>query len=1500
MTITYGSHQSLLMQTDPAGHNLSGTPSSAAACGAGVTEVGALNALQTYCQLFTSINWACADDANCNNINTSSTQYAQDGLVASVQYNNNQGYQFLYNSYGDVAEIVLPTGGAYRYFYTTVLEPVVNTTGTSTGYIIERVLNEKDVYTNASDTGPSQVIKYSPLTDPSSGNLAEAGQVQYYDGSGNFLGEEDHYSVGINLAPPIDGTAYKGWNEGKEYKVNYLDTNGAQLRSEASAWHEMGSTNNVEDCMAVPNSPLWWQNPSYNTSLNGSAPICPEYNPRVTSKAVTIGSVTSQDNYAYDQYNNQIEDDEYDFTGSLIRATVTNYQYDTAAPVYILDLPSVKQVCNVIGSPAGTLCSPSNVVSQTNYTYDGTTPLAPPVYSSIASHDSTVYGTANTPDRGNATAVTQTVIDPVHGNSTLTSYYTYDIAGNITATQDPRCVEHIYGYVDAGNTYAFPTSVTSYTSLCAQGGATLTASATYDYNIGKAISTTDVNGETTHYYYSDLLNRLTSVRRPDGGSTTITYNDTPSAVSVTSSEAQSSGSPIVATTLYDGLGRKSSSALSEGSGYSIVTAYGYDGRGRQNCASLPLSVTATFPCSSSSGTTTVYDGITRPTSVTEADGSTTRTAYVNNQTFVQDPAGFVRLSVVDAAGRLISVQENPTSSLPSGITSSSGSTIAYTTSYTYDPLDDLTSVTQTDPNGAGTLQRTFVYDSVKRLVQATNPENGKLTYSYDSSSNLATRTDAVRTVTYSPTIGYDGMNRITGKSYSDGLTPLVTYAYCDAAGTCTGDCNELGRLTSVSTGATAGTSATSTAPATPAAPATSNTYSCFDSMGRVANSSQQIGAAAPYSFSYTYDISGALANTTYPSLRKLTNTFDAAGRIGTVSGTLPSGAQTTYASGPVTTGTCPYTNLGQICYAPQGAVQSLALYNGVYEAWNFNALQQPNSLTATLAGAAPLMSLAWTYNTGADNGNVMGQTISRSSGLAATLTQSYSYADPANRLSSASEAGGWAQTYNYDAFGNRAVAAGSYLPNAGFTPTVGGSVSANQFPNNQWIRGTPGTCTNPGSGDRYDCAGNQTALAMASSPYDTSGSWFAYDGENRLLGASVANQGGAGFVYDGEGRRVQKISSSGAVATYVYDAMGNLAAEYSTAAPAAAGTQYLTSDFLGSTRLITDASGNPVRCIDYLPFGEEIPAGVDGRSGCYETMGSPQYPSPPDVADQKFTGKERDTETGLDYFEARYMSSAQGRFTSPDPVFASAAHLTDPQMWNEYAYVRNNPLRLTDPTGLDFYTTCTHTTDNGDTCQQVQNGSAKVWVQGTTDSGGFTANRIANDENGNLVDVAHGNAAVEGTFDQNGVHFNGSTTANGQFIEGSDQTNISGSGLFAGIEGQFVSACGGSCQARGALNELAPGALATMESGLNRQGGLMSAIDLLSGAHNQGAQWKDASGYLHVILNGSGTRNAGITEMHFEGHPTGVDVVNFVLHMVDTIRDAVSGRAATEKNRDLP
>jgi RHS repeat-associated protein len=66
---------------------------------------------------------------------------------------------------------------------------------------------------------------------------------------------------------------------------------------------------------------------------------------------------------------------------------------------------------------------------------------------------------------------------------------------------------------------------------------------------------------------------------------------------------------------------------------------------------------------------------------------------------------------------------------------------------------------------------------------------------------------------------------------------------------------------------------------------------------------------------------------------------------------------------------------------------------------------------------------------------------------------------------------------------------------------------------------------------------------------------------------------------------------------------------------------------------------------------------------------------------KKFTGYERDSETGLDYAQARYFSSAQGRFTSPDPLLASAKSI-DPQSWNRYSYVGNNPMVFADPSGL--------------------------------------------------------------------------------------------------------------------------------------------------------------------------------------------------------------------------
>jgi RHS repeat-associated protein len=72
----------------------------------------------------------------------------------------------------------------------------------------------------------------------------------------------------------------------------------------------------------------------------------------------------------------------------------------------------------------------------------------------------------------------------------------------------------------------------------------------------------------------------------------------------------------------------------------------------------------------------------------------------------------------------------------------------------------------------------------------------------------------------------------------------------------------------------------------------------------------------------------------------------------------------------------------------------------------------------------------------------------------------------------------------------------------------------------------------------------------------------------------------------------------------------------------------------------------------------------------------------------RYTGKERDSEDGLDYFGKRYYGNAMGRWTSPDPLYLEFHRLTDPQQLNLYSYVRNNPLTLTDPDGLDIAVKC--------------------------------------------------------------------------------------------------------------------------------------------------------------------------------------------------------------------
>jgi RHS repeat-associated protein len=136
--------------------------------------------------------------------------------------------------------------------------------------------------------------------------------------------------------------------------------------------------------------------------------------------------------------------------------------------------------------------------------------------------------------------------------------------------------------------------------------------------------------------------------------------------------------------------------------------------------------------------------------------------------------------------------------------------------------------------------------------------------------------------------------------------------------------------------------------------------------------------------------------------------------------------------------------------------------------------------------------------------------------------------------------------------------------------------------------------------------------------------------------------------------------------------------------------------------MVTDANGNVLKRYDYLPFGEELTAGTDGRTTqmMYNTGLSATLP---DVEQIKFTSKERDAETGLDFFNARYFSSAQGRFSSADPAGIFLADVRNPQTWNLYTYGLNSPLVNIDPSGL----TCVTVTHPDGSSNQADDGDGQ-------------------------------------------------------------------------------------------------------------------------------------------------------------------------------------------------
>ncbi len=402
----------------------------------------------------------------------------------------------------------------------------------------------------------------------------------------------------------------------------------------------------------------------------------------------------------------------------------------------------------------------------------------------------------------------------------------------------------------------------------------------------------------------------------------------------------------------------------------------------------------------------------------------------------------------------------------------------------------------------------------------------------------------------------------------------------------------------------------------------------FDGMGRIAAVRKTINSVTNQA-NYTYNADGSTNTVQDFGGTTFTDSYDVSGRPTSI----VDGSGNSYAASAVYDAAGQLTSLNHQRTSGGGAYVRSIQYN--------NRLQ-PSVISATLNGST-IQSLTYGYGTsGTNNGNI----LSIANGMNSARSQTYTY-DYMNRVASGRDASHWGETYTIDNWGNLIQTQPmSGLSGNNFTVTANG--------NNQLSNLT------------YDSAGEVTK--------DQYSNTFTYDAEGRIL------SGGSGtYVYDGDGNRVKKTVSG--TATLYWPGAGGLLDE-SNSSGSTMGKQvqfagllvwhedtsgtgnFLFHDQLGSTRVTGSASGSLADDNDYYSFGTLFH----------------NYGSSPSDNHYLFTGYESDAETSSDYAMFRNLGT-MGRFNRPDPYDGSYDQ-TNPQSLNRYSYVLNNPLALTDPSGL--------------------------------------------------------------------------------------------------------------------------------------------------------------------------------------------------------------------------
>ncbi len=806
--------------------------------------------------------------------------------------------------------------------------------------------------------------------------------------------------------------------------------------------------------------------------------------------------------------------------------------------------------------------------------------------------------------------------------------FRYDIFGNLREEIDPRGFKTATSFTSATQ-FAYPSRITD-----AEG---FSIDFAYDFSdaakrgFGYLISRTDVsNGSPPAIFEYDLMGRRVRSDFPDGGREVRFFSDldlTASHEGVPVFHERGPGDRLPP--------RMKTFRLIEGGSPPLerVETAVFDGLGRLQLAGVSNGASRDW-------TRTEYDSVGRVSRVSNAVTLPTASDQPPESNFTRWTT--TRYDVLDRIVEVEPPDRQPVTTLHQGRATTVTDQLGNKRRSTADGLGRIFQLREPDPStgllGAGSAdtfyeydvldsltqvrqgvqRRDFAYDSLGRLVSETHPEGGRTDYAYDAAGNLLRKTDArgVR-IDYS---GYDGLNRLGGLSYSDG-TPALSFTYDSLASS-----HGKGRLTGRSD-------------------AVGSESFSYDTMGRIVSHARTIDGIA-LRMDYAYNEGGGVTSTAYPGILDgsipltVFQQFDNAGR--------PVSSRWSNGTSSMQELVDNYTFFHSLSTGL--ATETLDYANGTIETVTYNGRRQPR-VRKVRRGAATLMHLEYVFVRPGDSRN-NGNVFSMIDHVVAGKGQDYVY-DSLNRLTDASSPGLWSHAYGYDRYGNlhSRTSSGSGLG------TMSLSISAS---NNRIA----------GAGYSYDSAGNRIA-----SP----GNSFQWDGQGRLR--SVDHGATASYDYDAEDRRVKK-TAGGQTRLYFHDKDGNAVWEYLVGAPfpwetfnhyfqgrltavnsaaANAAPLWVHSDHLGSPRLKTDASGAAFSRDWHFPFGASL------------------MPSN-DRVKLQFTGKERDAETGLDYFGARYYDSDSSRFLSADPLRESGEP-TNPQSWNRYAYALNNPLKFVDPDG---------------------------------------------------------------------------------------------------------------------------------------------------------------------------------------------------------------------------